>query len=135
MLFIISDADVVAGRREWIPGDVEPAGAGKELVGVLPFLEEIHERRKLGRIFRVDVCCLTDEMLGAGDTTNLAINCLASKSGVDDDRACDESRGLQQLMASIGKIHNNLHCRYVLRVFAEIKKLAQLEVSRESYVI
>ena len=125
----------MSGRTEWIPGDVEPAGAGKELVGVLPFLEEIHERRKLGRIFRVDVCCLTDEVLGAGDTTNLAINCLASKSGVDDDRACDESRGLQQLMAAVGQIRHYLHCRYVLRVFAEIKKLAQLEVSQESYVI
>jgi len=125
----------VSGRTEWIPGDVEPAGAGKELVGVLPFLEEIHERRKLGRIFRVDVCCLTDEVLGAGDTPSLAIHGFTSKSGVDDDRACDESRGLQQLMAAVGQIRHYLHCRYVLRVFAEIKKLAQLEVSRESYVI
>ena len=33
----------MSGRTEWIPGDVEPAGAGKELVGVLPFLKEIKD--------------------------------------------------------------------------------------------
>ena len=114
---------------------MEPTRAGKELVGVLPFLEEIHERRELSGIFRSDVGSLADEVLRACDAANLAIHGFASKSGVDDDRACDESRGLQQLMAAVGKIHNNLHCRDVLRVFAEIKKLAQLEVSRESYVI
>ena len=103
---------------------MEPAGAGKELVGVLPFLEEIHERRKLGRIFRVDVCCLTDEVLGAGDTTNLAINCLASKSGVDDDRACDESRGLQQLMAAVGHV---CHVSFALQRYG--KCFSDTEVS------
>ena len=88
---------------------MEPAGAGEELVGMLPILEEIHERRELSGIFRSDVGSLTDEVLRFLDPTNLAINCLASKSGVDDDRACDESRGLQQLMAAIGKIRHYLH--------------------------
>ena len=35
LLLVISDADEVAGRAEWVPGDVEPTRAGEELVGVL----------------------------------------------------------------------------------------------------
>lgn len=31
--FVISDADVVAGWGEGVPGDVEPATAGEELLG------------------------------------------------------------------------------------------------------
>ena len=33
MLLVVPDADVVAGNAEGTPGDVEPAGAGQELVG------------------------------------------------------------------------------------------------------
>jgi len=32
----------MAGWSEGVPGDVEPAAAGEELVGELPGLEEIH---------------------------------------------------------------------------------------------
>ncbi len=39
---VVIDPDEVAGRGEGIPGDVEPAMAGEELVGVLTGFEEIH---------------------------------------------------------------------------------------------
>ena len=64
---------------------MEPNGAGKELVGVLPFLEEIHERRELSRIFRVDVGSLADEVLGAANTTDYAIHGFAAEAGIDDE--------------------------------------------------
>ena len=38
---IVIDPDEMAGRGEGVPGDVEPAAAGEELVGELPGLEEI----------------------------------------------------------------------------------------------
>ena len=42
---------------------MEPARSGEKLVGVLPFLEEIHELRELSRIFQSDVSSLADEVL------------------------------------------------------------------------
>lgn len=36
--FIVADADKVAGRTEGRPRDVEPSGAGQELVGKLTCL-------------------------------------------------------------------------------------------------
>ena len=45
--FVVPDADVVAGRGEGSPGDVEPAGAGEELVGALVRLQELHETVEL----------------------------------------------------------------------------------------
>ena len=47
ILFVISEADVVAGDAEGCPGDVEPAVAGEELVGVLADLQVFHELPEL----------------------------------------------------------------------------------------
>ena len=111
---------------------MEPTRAGKELVGVLPFLEEIHERRELRSVFRSDVGSLTYEVLRARDTANLAIHGFAAEAGIDYDRACDEPRRFQQLMTAIGKIRYDLHRRKVAWVFPEIKKFAQFKVRRQS---
>jgi hypothetical protein len=54
-LFVITNPDVVAGRREGIPGDVEPAIAGKELVGVFADPQEFNEMPELRRVARSDV--------------------------------------------------------------------------------
>ena len=107
---------------------MEPTRAGKELVGVLPFLEEIHERRELRSVFRSDVGSLTYEVLRARDTANLAIHGFAAKAGIDYDRACDEPCRLQQLMAAVGQIHYGLNRREVAWVFPEIKEFAQFKM-------
>ena len=73
-LFVITDLDVVAGRRERIPGDVEPAIAGKELVGVFADLQEFNERPELRRVARPDVGGLAEKVLGGTDTPNLLID-------------------------------------------------------------
>ena len=41
ILFVVPDADVVAGSGEGVPGDVEPGGAGKELVGEVVMAKEV----------------------------------------------------------------------------------------------
>ena len=107
---------------------MEPTRAGKELVGILPFLEEIHERRELRRVFRSDVGCLADEMLRTCDTANLAIHGFAAETGIDDDGARYYSCGLQQLMAAVGQIHYGLNRREVAWVFPEIKEFAQFKM-------
>ena len=40
---VVPDPDVVAGLGVGVPGDVEPAGAGEELVGVRVHPEERYE--------------------------------------------------------------------------------------------
>ena len=40
LLLIVADADEVAGGAERVSGEVEPVGAGEELVGVFPGAEE-----------------------------------------------------------------------------------------------
>ena len=41
ILFVVPDADVVAGSGEGVPGDVEPGGAGKEFVGEVVMAKEV----------------------------------------------------------------------------------------------
>ena len=89
LLFVVANPDEVSGRGEGVPGDVKPVGACQELVGVLPVLQEVHERGELRRIFRPDVSGLADEVLRAADTTNLAVHSLATEAGIDDDGADD----------------------------------------------
>ena len=80
----------MAGRGEGVPGDVEPAAAGEELVGELPGLEEIDQPLELGRVFGTDVGGLAEEVLGVFDTVDLAVDGLATESGIDDDGADDD---------------------------------------------
>ena len=64
----------MARRREGIPGDVEPAIAGKELVCMFADLQEFNEMPELRRVARSDVGSLAEEMLGATDTPYLLID-------------------------------------------------------------
>lgn len=49
-LLVVADADEVAGLAGGIPGDVEPAVAGEELVGQGVMAQEVDEALELGRI-------------------------------------------------------------------------------------
>ena len=64
----------MAGWGEGIPGDVEPASAGEELVGEGAGLEKFGQTLELGRVFRADVGSLAEEMLGVLDTADLAVD-------------------------------------------------------------
>ena len=50
---------------EGIPRDVEPAGGGKELVGMFTGLEESDEALELGGILGADIGSLSEKVLGA----------------------------------------------------------------------
>ena len=93
--FVITDANIVTGRGEGAPGDVEPGGGGQELVGKLPVSEEVDQCLELRRVFRTNVGSLADEVLGVLYTAHLAIHGLAAEAGIDDDRAHDKLGGFQ----------------------------------------
>ena len=125
---IVTDADIVAGLGERVPGDMQPVVARQQLVGVLPLLEEVHKRLELRRVFRADVGSLTDKVLGVADTAHLAIHGLATETRIDDDRPHYEPRRLQQLMTAISQICHDLHRGDVLGVFVQIQELPQKEM-------
>ena len=59
---------------EGIPRDVEPAGGGKELVGIFASFEEGDEVLELGGILGADVDGLSEKVLGIGDATDEGID-------------------------------------------------------------
>jgi hypothetical protein len=63
LLLVITDPDVMAGLGEGIPGDVEPAVAGEQLVGMLADLQVFHERPELRGLLRADVGGLAEQVL------------------------------------------------------------------------
>ena len=60
----------MAGRTEGSPGDVEPAGACQELVGIFTIAEERDQTVELGGVLGADVGSLAQEVLGTSDTTD-----------------------------------------------------------------
>ena len=77
---IIANADVVAGSGEGIPGDVEPGGAGEELVGEGVGFEEVDETLELSGVFGADVGSLADEVLGVANAPYPAIDGLITEA-------------------------------------------------------
>ena len=55
LLLVVAEADEVAGLAGGVPGDVEPAGAGEELVAVFTTAEERDETLELLRVAGADV--------------------------------------------------------------------------------
>ena len=132
--FVIPYPDVVAGRGEWIPGDVEPAIAREQLVGVFADLQEFDELPELRWIFRTDVGSLAEKVLGIADTPYLLVDFRIAEARVDDERSGYDSCRFEQQMAAIGQIDDNLHRRDVLRVFLQIEKLPKFKVRREPHI-
>ena len=65
----------MAGRREGIPRDVEPAIACEQLVGVFADLQEFNEIPELRRVLRADVGSLAKKMLGSTVGSNHLTGC------------------------------------------------------------
>ena len=59
LLFVISNADIMAGYAEGTPGDVHPSRASQELVGVFTITEEFDQTLELSRVLGTDVGGLT----------------------------------------------------------------------------
>ena len=125
----------MTGWREGIPGDVEPAIACEQLVGVFADLQEFNEIPELRGVLRPDVGSLTEKVLGSTDTPYPLVDFGISEPRVDDERSCYDSCRFEQQMAAVGQIDDDLHCRDVLRIFPEVKKLAQHKMLGEPYIV
>ena len=113
----------MAGRGEGVPGDVEPGGAGEELVGEGMGLEEVDETLELNWVFGADIGGLTDEMLGIANTPYPAIDGLVTETRVDDDRPHHGPCGFQQLFATVDHISHSL-CRRDVGRIVKISRIA-----------
>ena len=130
MLLVVADADIVAGRTEGSPGDVEPAGAGEELVGMFTCLEERDEALELLRVTGTNVGSTALQVLGVSDTADLSVHGLAAEAGVDNDGADDEAGWLQELMAAVGDVHHILQRGDIVGVPVQMEEFAQVKMRR-----
>ena len=128
VLAVIPDADEVAGWGEGIPGDVEPAVAGEELVGESVGLQEGDEAVELGRVLRADVGGLAFLVLGVLDASDHSVDARVAEARVDDDGAGLPSGRLQEQAAAIGHVGNLLGGGDVVGVLLPVAELRQREV-------
>ena len=120
----------MAGLGEGVPGDVEPGGAGEELVGEGVGFEEVDEALELDRIFRADVGGLAEKVLGIANAPYPAIDGLATEARINDDGSYFEAGWLQQHQAAIGHVDHVLHRWDVFRVLLQIAEFFQRKVRR-----
>ena len=121
-------------RGERTPGDVEPAIAGEELVGVGVCFQEIDQALELSRVARADVGSLAEEVLRVTDTTHEGIDTRVAEAGVDDDGADHLPGRFQEHHAAVDHVRHVLHGGFIVRVFAHVDEFVQKEVLTESCV-
>lgn len=123
-------------RSEGNPGDVHPAGAGQELVGVFTITEEFDQTLELSRVLGTDVGGLTLKVLRVADTTNEGVDARVAEAGVDEDGTADGlAGGLQQVPTAVHKAGHLLDRRNVSRVLAEVAELCQRKVWGQTDVV
>ena len=123
-------------NAEGCPRDVEPAGAGQKLVGILTCLEERDQALELLGVLGTDVGGTAVEVLGISDATHLVVDGLVAEAAVDDDGAADGlAGGLQQLTAAVGHVGNLLDGWHVVGVLLPVAEFCQQEVTTEFDVI
>ena len=105
LLLVVPYLDIITGRTEGSPGDVEPAGAGQELVGILTLFQKRDQSLELLRVLGADVGSAALQVLGVLDTTNASVDVGIAEAGVDDDGTADGlASGLQQVTATIDHV-------------------------------
>ena len=95
-LLIIPYPDEVPGRAERRPRDMEPAGAGEQLVGQIVSLEEVNKALELGGVLGADVGSLAKEVLRVLDATDQGVDARVAVAGIDDDGTDHLAGGLQE---------------------------------------
>lgn len=96
MLLVIAYPYIVPWCAEGSPGDVHPAGAGEELVGVFTMAKEVDQRLEMLRVLGADVGSLAKQMLGTSDTANKGVDAGVAEAAVDDDGTADGLAGRLQ---------------------------------------
>ena len=130
MLFIVPEADEVAWGGEGRPGDVEPAGAGQQLVGILAVAEEVDQALELSGVFGADVGSLAQYVLRVLDASDESVNARVAEAAIDDDGSHLAACWLQQILATILQVKQHLRRWQVVGVLLQVEKLAQLKVRR-----
>ena len=119
---------------EGIPGKVEPAIAGEELVGEFVGFEEVYEALELVRVLGADVGSLAEQVLRVADTTHMAVDVLVAEAGVDEDGADHLPGRFQEHHAAIDHVRHVLQRGLVARVFLRVDEFLQRKVLTESCV-
>ena len=135
MLFIVPEADEVAGGGEGRPGDVEPAGASQQLVGVRAGAEDVDQALELSRVFGADVGSLAQYVLRVLDASDESVNARVAEAAIDDDGANNAAGRLQQILATILQVKQHLRRWQVVGVLLQIEEFRQLKMLRQSNVI
>ena len=135
LLLVVPKPNKVAGFGEGSPRDMEPAGAGQQLVGIRAGAEKVHQALELARVLGADVGSLAEQVLRVADTTHKSVHTRVAEAGVDEDGSDHFSGWFQQHVAAIGHVHHILHGGFVVCIFAQIDKLAKFKVRREPSVI
>ena len=125
----------MAGRREGRPGNVEPTGAGEQLVALRVVLQEVYQLLKLGWVARTDVGGLPEQVLRVFHATNQSVHTAVAETGVDDDGPYHLAGRLQYHEAAISHVRHILHRGDILRVLAQVEEFGQTEMLRQFYVI
>ena len=133
-LFVIPNADLMPGRGERTPGEVEPAIAGEELVGQIVSLEEIDQSLELLMVTGANVGSLAEQVLRVSDTTHEGIDARVAKAGVDEDGADHLPGRFQEHHAAIDHVRHVLQRGLVARVFLRVDEFLQRKVLTESCV-
>ena len=135
MRLVVTEADEMAGRTEGSPGDVEPAGACQELVGIFTIAEERDQTVELGGVLGADVGSLANEVLRVLDTANKGVDARVAEAAGDDDGAAYGLAGrLQQQAAAIDHVGHDLQRGLVVGILLAVNEFFQREVITESCV-
>ena len=121
----------MARRSKGIPGDVEPAGAGQELVGQVVGLEEVDEALELARVLGTNVGGLAREVLRVTDSTHEGVDARVAEAGVDEDGTDHLAGGFQQILATILQVEQHLYRWQVVRVLLQIEEFCQRKMFTE----
>ena len=130
-LLVIPYSDKVAGLGEGCPRDVEPAGAGEELVGEGVMAQEVDEALKLSGILGTDIGGLTEEVLRVLHTAHQRVDVGIAIAGVDDDGTDCRTSGFEEHQATVGHVDEVLRRRFVTRVFLGVQEFLQSKMQRE----
>ena len=96
------------GGGEGVPGDVEPAVAREQLIGVWAGLQILNQLLEFRWVCGADVGCLTQKVLRVTVTPHERIDTNVAKARVDDDGTDHLSGGLQQHLTAVGHVYDVL---------------------------
>ena len=116
---------------EGFPRYVEPAGASQQLVGVRAGAEDVDQALELSGVFGADVGSLAQYVLRVLDTSDESVDSRITIATIDDDGANNATGRLQQILAAVLQVKQDLYGRQVVGILLQIEEFRQLKVLRQ----